>query len=307
MSAFTKDQKFTSFEDFRAQLDDWAIKDHFRPKFYKSDPTRRIVKCKDTECPFYIRASFKEGLGVVIVHVADTFQSQHTCLGATVENAKAPASTQAWLQRTLPTINPITKDTTQNAIIEAIQLRHGEKISYETAKKAKKIALNVVIIAQLHQFAKIPKYIDALKLKNPGTYTHLSLDPQSNRFQRIFICPPTSSNSFQQCRQFLAIDGTFMKSAFVQTLLLAVAVDGENHCLPIAWALVEGENEETWAYFLIHLKAAIPTINAPSTTVISDRDKGLASASDTHLLQATRVHCVQHLAENVRTRYGLLA
>src|SRR5947209_6661786 len=227
MSAFTKDQKFTSFEDFRAQLDDWAIKDHFRPKFYKSDPTGRIVKCKDTECPFYIRASFKEGLGVVIVHVADTFQSQHTCLGATVENAKAPASTQAWLQRTLPTINPITKDTTQNAIIEAIQLRHGEKISYETAKKAKKIALNVVIIAQLHQFAKIPKYIDALKLKNPGTYTHLSLDPQSNRFQRIFICPPTSSNSFQQCRQFLAIDGTFMKSAFVQTLLLAVAVDGE--------------------------------------------------------------------------------
>ena len=69
MSAFTKDQKFTSFEDFRAQLDDWAIKDHFRPKFYKSDPTRRIVKCKDTECPFYIRASFKEGLGVVIVPV----------------------------------------------------------------------------------------------------------------------------------------------------------------------------------------------------------------------------------------------
>src|SRR5947209_179175 len=102
MSAFTKDQKFTSFEDFRAQLDDWAIKDHFRHKFYKSDPTRRIVKCKDTECPFYIRASFKEGLGVVIV--ADTFQPQHTCLGAAVENARAPASTQAWLQRTLPTI-----------------------------------------------------------------------------------------------------------------------------------------------------------------------------------------------------------
>ena len=71
------------------KLDDWAIKDHFRPKFYKSDPTRRIVKCKDTECPFYIRASFKEGLGVVIV--ADTFQPQHTCLGAAVENARAPA------------------------------------------------------------------------------------------------------------------------------------------------------------------------------------------------------------------------
>src|SRR5947209_1674329 len=192
MSAFTKDQKFTSFEDFRAQLDDWAIKDHFRPKFYKSDPTRRIVKCKDIECPFYIRASFKEGLGVVIV--ADTFQPRHTCIGAAVENARAPASTQAWLQRTLPTIIPITKDTTPNVIIEAVQLRHGEKISYETAKKAKKIALNDDIIAQLHQFAKIPEYIDALKLKNTGTYTHLSLDPQSNLFNaRIFICPPTSS------------------------------------------------------------------------------------------------------------------
>ena len=268
--------------------------EHFYPRFYKSDPTRRIMKCKDKEYPFYIRASFKEGVGVVIV--ANTFQPRHTCLGAAVESARAPASTQNWLQRTLPAIIAITKDTTPNTIIEAVQLHHGEKINYEAVKKAKKIALNDMLLhssISLRRFQST--YINALKLKNLGTYvTHLSLDPQTNRFQRVFICPPTSSNSFQQCRQFLAIDGTFMKSAFAQTLLLAVAVDGENHCLPTAWALsLQAWLRETWAFFLIRLKA---TINTPSTTaaVIGDRDKGLASACGTHLPQVTRVHFIIH-------------
>jgi hypothetical protein len=107
------------------------------------------------------------------------------------------------------------------------------------------------------QFTQIPAYLDALKAANPATYTFLSTDPKTDRSQRVFICPPTSDTTFQNCRQFLAVDGTFIKSAFVQSLLLAVAIDGKNHTVPLAWALVESENKDSWSFFFIHLTQAI--------------------------------------------------
>jgi hypothetical protein len=53
-----------------------------------------------------------------------------------------------------------------------------------------------------------------------------------------------------------------MKEAYALTILLAVAVDADNHGLLIAWSLVEGESESSWRYFLGNqLKVAFPATN----------------------------------------------
>ena len=77
-------------------------------------------------------------------------------------------------------------------------------------------------------------------------------------------------------RKFLAVDGTFLKSQFVQTLLFAVGIDGNGKNLPLAWAIVESENKDSWTWFFSHLKTAIPEVLG--MTMISDRDKGLLAA-----------------------------
>ena len=77
-------------------------------------------------------------------------------------------------------------------------------------------------------------------------------------------------------RKFLAVDGTFLKSRFVQTLLFAVEIDGNGKNLPLAWAIVESENKDSWTWFFSHLKTAIPEVLG--MTMISDRDKGLLAA-----------------------------
>lgn len=51
--------------------------------------------------------------------------------------------------------------------------------------------------------------------------------------------------------------------------------------------------------FLLHLKSAIPEINTPGVTLMSDRDKGLSSASDSILHQTNRAFCTQHISDNV--------
>ena len=92
----------------------------------------------------------------------------------------------------------------------------------------------------------LPAYASLLIQTNPGTYVKLAVDRNTERFQRIFICPPTSSKSFAHCRPFIAVDGTFTKTQFIQTLLLAIGIDADNHAVLLAWGLVESETEDSW-------------------------------------------------------------
>jgi len=41
-----------------------------------------------------------------------------------------------------------------------------------------------------------------------------------------------------------------MKGGFVQTPLVAVALDAENQIVTLAWAIVESENESSWRWSL---------------------------------------------------------
>ena len=99
----------------------------------------------------------------------------------------------------------------------------------------------------------------------------------------------------------MAVDGTFLKARFVQTLLLAVGIDANGNILLLAWGIVESENESSWRYFLEHLKKAIP--ESESMTLISDRDKGLLAADAVMGNGVARAFCCFHLKENFCKRF----
>ena len=94
------------------------------------------------------------------------------------------------------------------------------------------------------------------------------------------------------------MDSTFTKEIFSLTVLLKVSVDADNHAVMIAWALAEGESESSLRLFLSHLHAAIPNINSPLTTIMSDRHKGLCAADD-EIPLANRAFCIKHISRNI--------
>lgn len=81
-------------------------------------------------------------------------------------------------------------------------------------------------IIRLHYegFMKLPAYITNLHTTNPTVHVHLSIDSETQQFQRVVICSSESRDSFRFCRHFIVVDGTFLKSRFRQTLLLAVTI-----------------------------------------------------------------------------------
>lgn len=126
----------------------------------------------------------------------------------------------------------------------------------------------------------------------------------TDNFLRCFICPPQSRATYSRCRRFIAVDGTFLKARFVQSLLLAVTIDANGQNTLLAWAIVESESRSSWEYFLINLKRAIPEISSEECTLISDRDKGLMEAETVLGTRVVRAFCCHHLKENFTAKFG---
>ena len=249
--AFSLKQSFETFSDFKTQLHQWAIAESFVIKIEKSDRSRCVVKCRSAaECPFHIRATWNQKEERVII---TTLNSTHTtCLGA-APVPRASSSHSVYLPEAVPKILAITKKTKPKDIQQAMQLHHNVSIGYAVAHKTLQYLNGQDISMERAQFRVLSSYIQKLCEIDQEGHFHLSACPESRRFQRLFISPAASRHLFRGSPKFVTADGTFTKSKFRQTLLFAVGIDGDNHVILLAWALVESENQDSWEYFLHNL------------------------------------------------------
>ncbi|CAN1176724.1 hypothetical protein LINPERHAP2_LOCUS32698 [Linum perenne] len=56
-------------------------------------------------------------------------------------------------------------------------------------------------------------------------------------------------------------------------ILTAVRKDGNNQMFPIAWAVVEGENRDSWGWFISILQEELNLGDGSGWSVISDQQK----------------------------------
>jgi hypothetical protein len=69
-------------------------------------------------------------------------------------------------------------------------------------------------------------------------------------FQRVYICFNACKEKNVKCRRIIGLDGCFLKGYYGGQLLTVIGTDPNDQMLPIAYAVVEGEAKETWAWFL---------------------------------------------------------
>ena len=102
----------------------------------------------------------------------------------------------------------------------------------------------------------------------------------------------------------MTIDGIWTKSRYRLNLLVIFTADGNGNALPLAWALVNRENEENWCWFLSGVAPHLPGLAEYGVVVISDRQKGLTNVVLKCLSVVIYGHCCQHIADNVVERFG---
>ncbi|GJR16915.1 ankyrin repeat-containing protein [Tanacetum coccineum] len=150
-------------------------------------------------------------------------------------------------------------------------------------------------------FAELPLYCHNLKLKNPGTITHIETDDQ-DRFEILFLAVGAAIRTFvPHMRPLIIIDGAHLKGEFLGTMYLAVAMDGNNQILPLAYGVGKSETFRSWDWFLRKLKECI-TGKQDNLTIISDGAVSIASAIKNVFPNAFHGRCCCHLLMNLREK-----
>ncbi|KAH7865072.1 hypothetical protein Vadar_001871 [Vaccinium darrowii] len=109
-------------------------------------------------------------------------------------------------------------------------------------------------------------------------------------------------------RPFIGVDGCHLKGPYGGVLISAVALDGNNGLFPLAVAVVESENNDSWGFFLDHIQTIIRSTreNRP-WTIMSDQQKGLDGVVARILPEASHRHCARHLFQNFKAKFPGLA
>ncbi|XP_056845564.1 uncharacterized protein LOC130496908 [Raphanus sativus] len=123
-----------------------------------------------------------------------------------------------------------------------------------------------------------------------------------HRFKYLFFSFAASVKGFKFMRRVVVVDGTFLKGKFKGVLLVATAQDGDSHVYPLAFGIVDAENEAFWEWFFNRL-TSIVTDDA-SLVVISDRCLAIAKAVAKVYPLAQRGICTYHLRKNVISQPG---
>ena len=88
--------------------------------------------------------------------------------------------------------------------------------------------------------------------------------------------------------------------------MIAMGCDGNNQLFPLTFAIIEGENIDSWGWFLPCIRNRVT--QRTGICVISDKHPGIMAAiSDPHLgwTASSAYHriCTGHLASNFITRF----
>jgi len=121
-------------------------------------------------------------------------------------------------------------------------MHYAQTTSHPAANRVKPFLIEDRREHQLQQSQQLPAYVKLLQQAHPDLYVKLDFESSDSTsstsslqmFRRIFIYPIESRSSFSYMRKFMAIDGTFLKARFVQTLFFAVGIDGNGQNLPLA-------------------------------------------------------------------------
>ncbi|CAL8122754.1 unnamed protein product [Prunus armeniaca] len=263
--------------------------------FKKNDKNRVRAACEEG-CPFVIYASRIDESPTLVIK---TMNLEHDC---------SVDQKLFWMNSTFMAekyFNELRADPdwSVKGFTAAIQRDFGLEPSSQQIYRAGKKACTLNKCDFVDQFHKLHDYCEKLKKANPGSTVVLKtkMDGDQRRFHRLYICLDACKRGFiEGCMPLIGMDGAFIKGPHPGQLLAAVGSDGNNGMFPIAYAIVEIENKETWVWFIQHLIRDLRIENGHAYAFISDKQKGLSIAIAELIPNAEHRHCVRHFYNNFK-------
>ncbi|XP_019261045.1 PREDICTED: protein FAR1-RELATED SEQUENCE 4-like [Nicotiana attenuata] len=189
---------------------------------------------------------------------------------------------------------------TPNDIIGDMNKQYGLQMTYMQAWRSKEYAVQVLRGNPSESYEKLLSYIYMLVLTNPMSVVSLK-QPEEDLFMYAFVALYPSIKGWQYCKPVVVVDVTFLKSAYKGTLLIASTQDPAGNILPLAYAIVDSENNASWEWFFARFKDAFGEMEG--MCIVLDRHEGIENAAATLYPQVPHCVYIWHLWNNVKKNY----
>ncbi|XP_015938259.1 uncharacterized protein LOC107494056 [Arachis duranensis] len=199
------------------------------------------------------------------------------------DHAKLDSDTIADAIRPLVEADPSIK---VKSIIAEVQSKFNYTISYRKAWLAKQKSVAKVFGGWEVSYQTLPVWLKAMTAKMPRSRVQI---------KTLIVY-----------RESEEVDGTHLYGKYKGALLVAVAQDGNQNIVPIAFAIVEGETADAWEFFLSNLRRYVVTIDGVG--IISDRhnsiDAAIARSNGAWSPpRAWHMYCIRHIGSNFLRRF----
>ncbi|WVZ21758.1 hypothetical protein V8G54_000302 [Vigna mungo] len=292
---------FTEKNEFKEAIRTYALSNGRNLKFLKNDNKRVSVKCcgGNGKCKWYAYCAFSSrSKSWQLRKVID----DHTCS----RDFNVKLITSKWLSKRMEKAVRENPNMKVMDIRDKVSRKWNVGISRNMAFRARAMAKDNVDGSFKEQYRRIYDYGHELLRSNPSSTVKIKAENINGEciFKRIYVCLKACKDSFSSCRPIIGVDGCFLKGKYGGELLTAVGRDGNEQILPIAYAVVEVENKDSWTWFLDLLIGDLGgEAICGACTFISDQQKCLLSAFQELLPGVEQRFCVRHLYSNFRKEF----
>ncbi|XP_070020509.1 uncharacterized protein [Nicotiana sylvestris] len=183
------------------------------------------------------------------------FNDNHACplKDKVYEQRQASSSLISGIIRTKLTNHK--RKYTPRDIIDDVKSDLGVDVSYMLVWRAKEKAMNFLRGEPADSYKKLPGYLYTMDKTYPGS--HIRMEKLSkNEFMYVYISLYAFIRGFDHCRPIVVVDGSHLKSYYTGTFVSASTLDGAGHILPLAYGVIDSENDAAWTWFFEQFKIA---------------------------------------------------
>ncbi|XP_010430729.1 PREDICTED: uncharacterized protein LOC104714967 [Camelina sativa] len=291
------DEEQQAESDFKKNIIKYILKTRRNVVYSRWEKKKLEAKCKGKGCHWEIYCSVENPIGKWMVK---RYHNEHLCHPTgRCELIKTPIIADLFLE-------DIRRDPEMSGpeIKDEMKRRYNIIISPNQTKVARRRIFDRLQAECDEQFSRLRDYELQLCKTNDGTTVEINTttrDDGSEAFSQMYIFFEALRSAWKQnCRPIIGLDATFLKHSMKGQMLTAVGRDPNNQIFPIAWAVVDCENNPNWEWFVRKLKEDLGLGLGENITLISDMHKGLIHGVATELPMAEHRACARHIYSNLK-------
>ncbi|XP_070011592.1 protein FAR1-RELATED SEQUENCE 4-like [Nicotiana sylvestris] len=177
---------------------------------------------------------------------------------------------------------------------------HGFDVNYMKAWRSKEKALEMVRGNPSKSYTELPNYLYMLMHTNPGSVYRLEKTDDGS-FLYLFVAIYALIKGWEYCKPIVVVDGSFLKSTYRGTIITASAQDDAGKIFPLAYSIVDSENEASWEWFFERFRETYGV--REGMCIVSDRHESIAKASSTVFPSVPHCVCIFHLWNNIKVKF----